>query len=239
MTAQIAAHAERLKIWVILGSAHRLSEPNKPHNSLYVIADTGEIVDRYDKRFLSGAPSEDSEELAAYTPGDHPVVFTVDGVRCGTLLCYEYRFPELYRECKQRGVDLVFHSYNAAHMSQAAIDEISSRIGHEYAQLNRGPTYPVNVMPASMIAAAAANHVWISCANSSAPISCWESFVVRADGIVVGRSPRHTRHCLTTIIDLDADLYDGAHAWRDRAMEGVFHSGTLVEDPRSMDRHSL
>ena len=236
---RIAAHAASRNVWVILGSAHRLTEPNKPHNSLYIISDAGKIVDRYDKRFLSGAPSEDSEELAAYTPGNHPTVFRIDGVRCGALVCYEYRFPELYREYKEHGVDLVFHSYNAAHMSEAAIDDSSSRIGPEFIPLNQGSTYPANVMPASMIAAAAANHVWISCANSCTPISCWESFVVRADGIVVGRSPRHTPHCLVTTIDVSADLYDGAHVWRDRAMQGVLHSGTLVDDPRSDDRRAL
>lgn len=36
---------------VVLGSAHRLSGANNPHNSLYVIDDDGALVDRYDKRF--------------------------------------------------------------------------------------------------------------------------------------------------------------------------------------------
>ena len=48
---QIMALAAELKLWVVLGSAHPLTPPHRPHNSLYVISDTGELVDRYDKRF--------------------------------------------------------------------------------------------------------------------------------------------------------------------------------------------
>jgi hypothetical protein len=36
-------------IWLVVGSAHRLSENRKPHNSVRVIDEGGEIVDRYDK----------------------------------------------------------------------------------------------------------------------------------------------------------------------------------------------
>jgi predicted amidohydrolase len=38
---------------VVLGSAHPLTPPHRPHNSLYVISDKGQLVDRYDKRFCS------------------------------------------------------------------------------------------------------------------------------------------------------------------------------------------
>jgi deaminated glutathione amidase len=40
-TAEIAGHARQLRLWVVLGSAHRLSGSHKPHNSLYVISDSG------------------------------------------------------------------------------------------------------------------------------------------------------------------------------------------------------
>ncbi|MHC4568664.1 MAG: nitrilase-related carbon-nitrogen hydrolase, partial [Planctomycetota bacterium] len=36
-TEKIMALAARLSLWVVLGSTHRLTEPNKPHNSLYLI----------------------------------------------------------------------------------------------------------------------------------------------------------------------------------------------------------
>ena len=34
----------------------------------------------------------------------------IDGVRCGALICYDYRFPELYRQYVTLGVQVMFHS---------------------------------------------------------------------------------------------------------------------------------
>ena len=52
-TQKIMALAAELQLWVILGSSHRLTEPNKPHNCLYLISPQGHIKDRYDKRFCT------------------------------------------------------------------------------------------------------------------------------------------------------------------------------------------
>ncbi|WP_462165842.1 carbon-nitrogen hydrolase family protein [Frankia sp. AiPs1] len=79
VTLQILALAGQLRLWVVLGSTHRLTGDHKPHNSLYVIDATGSIVDRYDKRFCSGDPAERTGDLAHYTPGDHPSIFTING----------------------------------------------------------------------------------------------------------------------------------------------------------------
>ena len=84
--------AGELGLWVVLGSTHRLTEPNKPHNSLYLIDPKGTIVDRYDKRF--GMPGD----LRRLTPGNRFVTFTLNGVTCALLICFDLRFPELYRE---------------------------------------------------------------------------------------------------------------------------------------------
>lgn len=238
---RVLALASQVGMWVVLGSAHRLSGAHKPHNSLYVINQSGEIVDRYDKRFCSGAPDGRSGELAHYSPGDHASVWEINGVRCGALVCYEYRYPELYREYKRHGVELVFHSFHAANASLQRVADIGTAIGPRLARFNHAPTftYPGITMPAAMTAAAAANHVWISCPNSSAPQSLWPSFFVRADGITLGRLRRNTPGVLISTVDTDEELYDSASAWRDRAMDGVLHSGALVSDPRSADRTAL
>lgn len=99
--------AAKLKIWVVLGSAHPLTPPNWPHNSLYVISDEGKLVTRYDKRIVSH-----TEVTRFYTPGYEPVVFEVDGFRFGCVICVEINFPKLFIEYGELGIDcLLFSSY--------------------------------------------------------------------------------------------------------------------------------
>jgi predicted amidohydrolase len=239
VTRRVPELAGELGLWVVLGSTHRLTGEHKPHNSLYIVGATGGIVDRYDKRFCAGDPDERTGDLAHYTPGDHPSVFTINGVRCGALICHDYRYPELYREYKRHDVQLVFHSYHAAHMTPATEAAIRATVGADLQHLNPGGTYPAITMPATMTAQAAANHIWISCPNSSARESCWGAFFVRADGVTTGRLPRNRAGVLISTVDPGAALYDSTAAWRSRAMAGVLNSGTLVRDVRSEQRTSL
>jgi predicted amidohydrolase len=231
----------QLGIWAVLGSAHRLDEGHKPHNSLYVVDTIGRIIDRYDKRFCAGDPDGQSGDLARYTPGDHFSVWEIKGVRCGALICYDYRYPELYREYKRQGVELVFHSFHAANASPERVATIGKAIGPELERLNPAATftYPAITMPAAMTTAASSNHVWLSCPNSSAPESMWPAFFVRADGITIGRLRRNIPGVLVSTVDTDQELYDSTAAWRDRAMAGVLHSGTPVSKARSSDRTAL
>lgn len=231
--------AGTLGIWVVLGSAHRLSGEHKPHNSLYIVDDRGALVDRYDKRFCAGSASADDGDLAHYSSGDHFSVFTIDGVRCGALICHDYRYPELYREYKRRGVDLMFHSFHAGGIGAERFAAMRSYVGEALHGINPGTTLPGITQPATMIAAAGANHVWISCPNSSARTSCWPSFVVRADGVVTGRLRLHSAGVLVSEVDPAMELYDSTVAWRGNAMAGTLHSGQLVADPRSDDRTGL
>jgi predicted amidohydrolase len=231
--------ARQFHIWVILGSAHQLTGDHKPHNSLYIIDDRGELVDRYDKMFCAGDRSGTIGDLAHYTPGDHFSVFSIEGIRCGALICHDYRYPELYREYKRRGVQLMFHSYHAGNIPPQRFEAMRDAVGNGTRTLNPGSTIPGITMPATMIAEAANNHMWISCPNSSARESCWPGFFVRPDGVLTGRLRLNTAGVLVSEVNTDKELYDSTVDWRDRAMDGIFHSGTLVRDRRSDDRTRL
>ncbi|HET8669735.1 MAG TPA: carbon-nitrogen hydrolase family protein [Candidatus Saccharimonadales bacterium] len=99
--------AHDLKVWVVLGSAHPLTAPNWPHNSLYVISDEGKLVTRYDKRVVSY-----TEVTRFYTPGYEPITFEIDGYRFGCVICVEINFPELFIEYQRLGIDcLLFSAY--------------------------------------------------------------------------------------------------------------------------------
>lgn len=102
---RVAEEARRLGVWVAVGSAHPLTPPNRPHNSVYVISDQGRIVDRYDKRRCSNTEITDW-----YSPGIEPCVFEVDGIRFGCTICIEVKFPDLFAEAAGLGVEVMLVS---------------------------------------------------------------------------------------------------------------------------------
>lgn len=236
-TRAVMALAGELALWTVVGSSHRLSDGHKPHNSVYVIDASGALVDRYDKRFCAGDAAGASGDLLHYTPGDHFAVFDIAGVRCGVLVCHDYRYPELYRAYHRQGVRLMFHGFHAGGLSAERFADMEAGVGAH--RLTGGTTLPAITMPAGMIASASNNNLWISCPNSSAPRSCWPSFFVRPDGVITGALEPETEGLLLSDLDLAADIYDSTVAWRDRAIDGVLHSGEVVVDPRSADRRGL
>lgn len=63
--------------------------------------------------------------------------------------------------------------------------------------------------------------------------------MVRPDGVITGRLEIEQKGLLLTAIDPTEEFYDSTKPWRARAMDGILHSGTLVDDPRSRDRKSF
>ena len=221
-TAAICETARQEGIWVLLGSTHRLSGDHLPHNSVYVISDTGQVVERYDKRFCTGTTDpETTLDHAHYTPGNRACVFEIDGYRCGIGICYDYRFPELYRDLKRRGVEVVFQSFHNARRDYRTF---------HYRNLWR------ELVPATMMCHAACNHFWISAVNSAAKYSLWGNFFVRPNGRVTGKLPVHQPGLLLSDIDANLEVWDASAPWRPQALAGQLHSGALVDDSRSTDR---
>jgi len=217
--------AGELKMWVVVGSSHRLAHGRKPHNCVYVINDRGEMVDRYDKRFCTGDRSCKNGDLRHYSPGDHAVTFEVDGLRCGVQICHDFRYQELYRDSLRRGVQLMFHSYHNGHSTKATLAKAHNIWGV--------------MVPATMQTYAANNFMWISANNTTARESSWGSHFVLPDGRIAGKLSRHSPGVLISTVDTGAKMYDASAAWRDRAMRGVFHSGSVASDARSRNRKTL
>ena len=216
---EIMSLAKDLRLWVVVGCNHRLTGKHKPHNSLYVINDRGILVTRYDKMFCTGTDDK-SDDLRHYSPGEAFITFKVRNVTCGLLICHDFRYPELFREYKRRGVQLMLVSFHNAGMKRKGYDK-----------------YMIYVT-ATLQAAAASNYFAVS-ANNGARHYAWPSFVVNAEGVVVSRARPHRPAVLINIIDTKVKLYDASVAWRDRCMRGVYHSGTLTRDRRSRDRKLL
>ena len=206
---RVAALAAELRIWVVLGSAHRLSAPHRPHNSLYVISDRGGVADRYDKRYCSH-----NEIHNYYTPGTEPTVFEVDGFRFGCAICIEINFPELFTEYADLGVDCLL-------LSAYPVDSIFEIKARAHAAINNYWIAMSNPMETSHLL-------------SSELIGPEGTVLVRADArteLIVGELDRND-----PMFDI---ALNKARPWRAVAREGMIYRSRQVEDARSRDRASF
>lgn len=213
-TQEILALAGQLKLWVALGSAHPLTPPNKPHNCLYLIGPDGTLKDRYDKRFGT------EMDLLHYTPGNHFVFFDINGVKCSLLICFDLRFPELYRPLSQEGVKCVFQSF--------------------YNARQKGPSVHTDIMRQTMQANAANNGLWASVANSCGWYCPYSSCVIQPDGRIMSQLPDHQEDLMVSAIDIHQTFYDPSAPFRKLILEGKLSNGPeKLDDPKSKNRIEL
>lgn len=99
--------ARRLRMWVLAGSFHETGpDPEHTFNTSLLFDRTGAAAATYRKIHLYDVdiPGRVSyQESAVVAPGDQPVVADVEGVRVGMSICYDLRFPELYRRLAAQG----------------------------------------------------------------------------------------------------------------------------------------
>ena len=213
-TLEIIELAGQLKLWVVLGSSHRLTEPNKPHNSLYLISPEGKLVDRYDKRFGTAV------DMDNYTPGDHFVHFDLNGVKCSLLICFDLRFPELYRALYKDGVKCIFQSF--------------------YNARQQGPSIHSEIMRQTMQTNAANNGFRVSMTNSCGWFCPYPSCFIQPDGRIIEQLPEHTEGLMINTVDLSEKFYDPSADFRDRAIAGkLTNASEPLTDPRSTHREKL
>ena len=104
----LAAAAARNKVWLVGGSAPlACADPDKVRNSCLVFDDAGRRVARYDKIHLFGFDlgTERFQESRSIEPGSEVVTLETPFARLGLSICYDLRFPEMYR--KMGTVDLI------------------------------------------------------------------------------------------------------------------------------------
>ncbi|HMJ49031.1 MAG TPA: carbon-nitrogen hydrolase family protein [Burkholderiales bacterium] len=102
--------AKKHKIWLVGGSVPlEVSVPGKVRNSCLLYDDQGELVARYDKIHLFGLDlgNEHYHEESTIEPGCEVVVANSPFGRLGLSVCYDLRFPELYRAMKDVDIILV------------------------------------------------------------------------------------------------------------------------------------
>ena len=103
---------QKNKIFLLIGSMILADEKSdKAVNRSLLVTPDGAVQTQYDKIHMFDVALENGEshrESAAYQAGDKLVVTKADGVSLGLSICYDVRFPMLYRRLSEAGAQVIF-----------------------------------------------------------------------------------------------------------------------------------
>ena len=108
--ARLCALAAELGIWLHIGSLGIKLGEDRVANRSYVINPHGAIVARYDKLHMFDVDlpgGESYRESEYYGPGEKAVVVDLPFARLGMTICYDLRFPALYRALARAGAEVI------------------------------------------------------------------------------------------------------------------------------------
>jgi deaminated glutathione amidase len=99
-------------VWVLIGSLALLTQDadGRFANRSFLVAPDGGIAARYDKIHMFDVDLEGGEsyrESAGFRPGERAVLAQAAGARVGMTVCYDLRFPHLYRDLAKAGAEIL------------------------------------------------------------------------------------------------------------------------------------
>jgi deaminated glutathione amidase len=112
----LARLAREHGIWMVGGTVPiAIADPTRVRSALLVYDPTGQRVARYDKihLFAFSRDAERYDEARTIEPGDQPLAFDAPCGRIGLSVCYDLRFPELYRQYRDIALILVPSAFTA------------------------------------------------------------------------------------------------------------------------------
>jgi predicted amidohydrolase len=111
VTELLAQRARRHGIYIHGGSIYEKRPGDSGvYNTTVVLDPTGEIVARYSKIHMYDVVLDgvaEYQESASVTPGDEIIITEIDGIAVGLTICYDLRFPELFRILALRGAQAI------------------------------------------------------------------------------------------------------------------------------------
>lgn len=108
--AQFRKIAKDLRVWIIIGSLVLAASEEKAVNRSFLISDNGDVVARYDKLHMFDATLPNGRvirESSSYERGNRAVIATTPWADVGMSICYDVRFPQLYRALAQAGAGVL------------------------------------------------------------------------------------------------------------------------------------
>lgn len=123
--AALRAEAKALNIWLLAGSLGLLTgdEDGRFANRSLLIGPDGEIAARYDKIHMFDVNVSETEiyrESAGYRPGNRAILADTPFAKIGLTVCYDVRFPHLYRRLAQSGAQIITVPAAFNHITGAA-----------------------------------------------------------------------------------------------------------------------
>ena len=114
-TKFISRLAKKHKVWILIGSlmervgADFTSARAKPYNTSILINPGGKIVAKYRKMHLFDIKLKGKEILESKRnlAGDKPKLTKIGNIKVGLSICYDLRFPELYRSYSGKGAEII------------------------------------------------------------------------------------------------------------------------------------
>ena len=99
-------------IWIVAGSlAVKTDDPDgRFANRSFLIAPSGDVTARYDKIHMFDVDVSETEsyrESKGYRPGTRAVLANTDAATLGLTICYDLRFPHLFRTLAQKGAQII------------------------------------------------------------------------------------------------------------------------------------
>ena len=109
--AAMCAAAARFGVWISIGSlALKLPDDERFTNRSFMIDPSGQIVAQYDKIHMFDVTLSETEqyrESDGYRAGDHAVIADIAFAKIGMTICYDIRFPHLYRRLAKSGASIL------------------------------------------------------------------------------------------------------------------------------------
>ena len=102
--------AKKKSVWILLGSIIIKDNKNKLYNRSYLINSKGNIQCKYDKIHMFDvkiSKKESYKESKIFKPGKKVVVTNTPWGKIGLSICYDLRFPELFRLQQEKGIEVI------------------------------------------------------------------------------------------------------------------------------------
>lgn len=166
--------ARRYRMYVVLGLT--AFQRGRAYNSVCLVGPDGTLGRPYHKRASYG---RDVENFASGTSSGG--IHVVDGIRIGMRICFEFRFPEYFRELFRRRVQLAVVAF----------------------AMGGPPAWKLNVARSHLISRAAENGMYVLSANSISTSQTAPTCLIDPDGRVLACAPRNREALITGVVSLD------------------------------------